>query len=572
MQKLVVFLLLTAALVSFGCMASDDDGTVIATGMTVKSNLSMSTDAGNPPVNDSVQTIALEFSSPLKISSVTTSEVCLYRMKAAGAPETIPVSLIYDQMTPTKLFIAKADGSKLTEGEEYKVAISANVKSTGELALAKAFEGYFTTNYTFVLSAAGIPDMNNERSIIIAVSDIHMGADIRFSQFDKGHAGNGAVFIDLMNKISVSPNVKELVIAGDLLDEWIIPGSMDTFGAFGGTQASFIDTVAAANAAAMTAIKNVMASGVTVTYVIGNHDMLVEPSDVSRILPGINQAVMDVRGAARYSPAGRPELGIEHGHRYNIFAAPDTFSKPGSILPAGYFFARAGTTSVTEGKPAKTYDIPVVTKNGLSESQDNLFYYWQSWVGVLTGLNIKESFTEKFIVTNIDGYTEKYALSDFYPYQTTPGGVIDVNLYKGIQDNWAARCAQNNVPMDIPVRTAIIDAALASDLDNQAKVQYFSNTRTTPGDYYFGKRVAIFGHSHEARIIASNNLAAKKCVYANTGTWIDSNPAGTTMNFVVVTPPKTAAGSAPEFVHLYQYFSGGNIRKMDAQAITDLNQ
>jgi len=570
MKKLVVFLLLIGAVASFGCFASDDSDTVaIATGMTLKSNVSMSTDAGNPPVNDSVQTIALEFSSPLKASSIATSEIKLFKMKAAGAPETVPVALIYDEMAPTKLNIAKTDGSKLTEGEEYKLTISASVKSTGELALTSAFEGYFATNYTFALSAAGIPDMGNERSMVIAVSDIHLGADTRYSQFDANGAGNGAAFIEFLNKISVSPNVKELVIAGDLLDEWIIPGAVDTFDtAHGGTQATFIDRIAVTHAAVITAIKNVMASGVTVTYVIGNHDMLVDPSDLTRILPGINQAAMDVRGVAKYSPAGRSELGIEHGHRYNIFAAPDTFSKPGSILPAGYFFARVGTTSVTEGLPAKTYEIPTVTKNGLSASQDNLFYYWQSWKGILTGLYVNESFTDKFIVTNIDGYTEKYGLADFFPSQAAPGGIIDVNLYKGIQDNWPARCVQNNVPMDIPTSTAIINAALASDLDNQAKVQYFSNTKTAAGDYYFGKRVAIFGHSHEARIITSNNLGAKKCVYANTGTWIDSNPAGTTMNFVVVTPPKTAAGSAPEFVHLYQYFRGGNMRKMDAQAIT----
>jgi len=570
MKKLVVFLLLIGVLMSTGCFSDSTSNNVAtpATTLTFKPSFSMSSKAGEPVLNDSAQTIVLEFGLPLNLSTIT-GEVKLYKVKADGTTVEEPSVAFYDEMAPTKINLAKADGSKLTEGEEYKVTVSQKLKSTTGLALEKAYEGYFATNYSFALGAAGIKDMNNERTQIIVVSDIHMGADIRYSQFDANYKGNGAAFVDFINKMSQSPNVAEFVIAGDLLDEWIVPGEVDTFG--GSTQAAFVDKTAVTHSAVITALKNLMASGVKLTYVLGNHDMLVETTDFSRILPGINQAVNDIRGAAKYSPAGRPEIAIEHGHRYNIFAAPDAISKPGSILPPGYFFARVGTTSFTEGMPPKSYDIPTVTPNTISPStsQSLLYKYWQSWVGVLNGLYVRETFTEKFLVTNIDGYTEKYAMSDFYPYQTTPGGVIDVNLYKGIQDNWYTRCTQNNVPVTIPVETAIVNASLASDLDDKARTQYFTNPVTDSSNFYYGKRIVIFGHSHEPRVLTSTNLKSQKSIYANTGTWIDSNPVGPTMDFVVVTPAKS--GSAAEFVGCYQYYNSGNIRKIDAQAL-NINQ
>ncbi len=42
-----------------------------------------------------------------------------------------------------------------------------------------------------------------------------------------------------------SPNVRELVIAGDFLDEWFIPAGTDTYA--GKTQKEFVQAVAANN-------------------------------------------------------------------------------------------------------------------------------------------------------------------------------------------------------------------------------------------------------------------------------------------------------------------------------------
>ena len=48
------------------------------------------------------------------------------------------------------------------------------------------------------------------------------------------------------------------------------------------------------------------------------------------------------------------------------------------------------------------------------------------------------------------------------------------------------------------------------------------------------------------------NNHSKKCIYANSGTWIDNNPNPTTMNFVVITP-QTVDASSQTLVKLYNF-------------------
>ncbi|HOT75788.1 MAG TPA: metallophosphoesterase, partial [Candidatus Wallbacteria bacterium] len=180
-------------------------------------------------------------------------------------------------------------------------------------------------------------------------------------------------------------------------------------------------------------------------------------------------------------------------------------------------------------------------------------------------LPIKEGFNDKIIKTNIDGFTANYALSDIFPYQTSAGGPIDVNLYKGAQDNWDQRQELNLVPVKIPVKDAITKAAYSTDLDEKSDTQYFKNSASN-------KRIVVFGHSHVPLIKASANNKSQKTIYANSGTWIDHNPAGATMDFVVITPKKSA-DSTVQFVNLYSYSKNGAITKLpNPQAITDLDQ
>jgi len=399
----------------------------------------------------------------------------------------------------------------------------------------------------------------NERNMIVVISDIHLGADLTYAECNV----NLKALENFLEKVRVAPNVKELVIAGDLLDEWYVPATINTYQ--GKDQADFVQRIATANKGVIDAFNKIIQEGkITVTYVPGNHDLTITAENVDLILPGINQARDNEQGLGTYSPSGIPVLAIEHGHRYNFFCAPDPISNqgiaPGTITPPGYFFTRIAALHHIQDCHTAGDIMPVVTQNTSgNESQNLLFAYWELWQWTITKLPIENKFDENMIVTNFDGFTGTYSVNDLLPYQTTPGGFIDVKLYKGIQDTWNQRQTLNHVAVNIPTKQAIANSAIPSESDDQAKNQYFLNPNSN-------KRMVIFGHTHDAKIISSENNQGQKSIYANSGTWIDNNNvAPTTMNFVVITPQNTDA-SSQTMVKLYNY-EGEVVTKMDEDSL-----
>ena len=386
-----------------------------------------------------------------------------------------------------------------------------------------------------------------ERNMIVVMSDMHLGADLVYAEC-KNNLGS---LEKLIKKIKVSPNVKELVFAGDLLDEWFVPATIDTYQ--GKDQADFVQRIATTNKGVVDAINSIIQEGkILVTYVPGNHDLTITEASVALVFPGINQARDPELGLGSYSPIGHPEIAIEHGHRYNFFCAPDPFSNqdiaPGTILPPGYFFTRIGALHVAQGYPKVAKDIlPHVTPNNSGgDSQNLLFAYRKLWEWAIDYLKIDNKFDEKIIVTNIDGYTGNFSVNDLVPFQTTPGGVIDVMLYKGIQDKWDQRQVHNRVPVPIPTARAIDSSASESELSEQAKIQYFKNPNSEV-------RIVVFGHTHVAKMESSLDHKDRKVIYVNSGTWIDHNSISTTkMEFVVITPQNNDA-SSQTFVKLYNF-------------------
>jgi len=393
----------------------------------------------------------------------------------------------------------------------------------------------------------------DERNMMVVLSDLHLGADLDYAECNK----NLSSLQKLLKQIHESPNIKELVIAGDLLDEWFVPATVDTYA--GNDQRDFVQRIAKTNKDVIDGFNKIIQSGkILVTYVPGNHDLTITAENVDLILPGINQVRDKEQGLGTYSPADYPKIAIEHGHRYNFFCAPDPISNqdiaPGTIMPPGYFFTRIAALHVLEKYPQPGDTMRVVTPNiSGGKSQSSLFAYWKIWEWAIKYLPIKEKFDEKVIVTNVNGFTKTYSVNDLLPYQRTAGGKLDVKLFKGIQDTWNQRQILNRVAVNIPVAQAIAKASSAEETDNQAKAQYFMNPKSD-------KRIVIFGHSHAAKIISSNNYNGQKSIYANSGTWIDRNPNLTTMNFITVTPQNTDV-SSQTYVKLYN-FEGEVVMKM----------
>jgi UDP-2,3-diacylglucosamine pyrophosphatase LpxH len=398
----------------------------------------------------------------------------------------------------------------------------------------------------------------NERNMIVVISDMHMGADIAYTQCKN----NRGPLVKLLQQMKAAPNVKEIVIAGDLIDEWWVPDSVNTYQ--GKDQSDFVQRIAATNSEVFAVINQIIQENkIIVTYLPGNHDMAITAANVDLILPGINQT-HDAQGLGTYIPASMPTLAIEHSNRYNFITAPDPISNrdivPGSILPTGYFLTRISTTHMIQNCTVAGDTLAVVTPNTTgNESQNLAFEYWESWAWLMNAIPITNKFSEKIIVTNINGFTKTYSLNDLTPFQLTPGGFIDMKLFKGVQDNWEERQTANNVAVHIPVARAFANQVNSDSIDVQANTQYFRNPNSNI-------RIVVFGHTHKAKIIPFTNNGIKS-IYANSGTWIDNNPGvgSTTMNFVVITP-QSAVASSQTLVKLYN-FEHEVVTKMDENSL-----
>ncbi|MDD2307073.1 MAG: metallophosphoesterase [Prolixibacteraceae bacterium] len=386
----------------------------------------------------------------------------------------------------------------------------------------------------------------SERNMIVVMSDLHLGADLTYAECSK----NLGSLEKILKQIKAATNVKELVIAGDMLDEWFVPANVNTYQ--GKDQIDFVKRIAATNKGVFDVINSIIKEKkIRVTYVPGNHDLTITANNVESVLPGINQARDKELGLGTYSPANATKIAIEHGHRYNFFCAPDPISNqdtaPGTILPPGYFYTRIAVLHVMQEPETPADTPPVVTKDASGTASQSLLYtYWYVWSKALATYPIANKFDEKIIVTNVNGFTGNYTVNDILPYQTTLGGMIDVKLYRGIQDSWNERQTLNHVDIPIPVSQAIAGSGKSSESELQAQNQYFLNQNSD-------KRIVIFGHTHDPKIIASKNLNDEKCIYANSGTWIDHNGvAPTTMSFVVITP-QNATASSQTYVKLYNF-------------------
>ncbi len=403
---------------------------------------------------------------------------------------------------------------------------------------------------------------SNVREKIIAISDLHLGNDLSYSENVK-HLKRLEQFL---NEVRTSRTIKELVIGGDMLDEWYIPTRTDTYG--GSSQANFVRKTVAANKGVFDVLNRIIKDGkVKLTYIPGNHDMEFSPENINIAMPGVNQA-RDASGktaVGTYHPDSYPQIAIEHGHRYDFFSsiAPNANESeaPGAILPPGYFFARIAANSFTDPTTQETATkVPTVTLNDPGNpEQYTKFVYYTLWKTVMEQvIYVKDNFAESIIKTNVGHYTKTYSINDILPKNSPTDGSIHMNLYDGLftQANWEARLKYNNAPVMTDINKALVGSLKTEFLDEQSNVQYFQNTNSNV-------RIVVFGHSHKPMIKSYTNLNGEACIYANSGTWEDKKTRdknavidqdAINMDFIMIYPVNSDKKKLQ--VALYQYRYG----------------
>ncbi|MEA4905446.1 MAG: metallophosphoesterase [Petrimonas sp.] len=408
---------------------------------------------------------------------------------------------------------------------------------------------------------------NNERNKIVVISDLHLGNDLSYSENVK-HLKRLEQFL---NEVRSSATIKELVIGGDMLDEWYIPTRTDTYG--GGSQADFVRKTVAANQEIFNVLNGIIKDGkIKLTYIPGNHDMGFTPQNINIAMPGVNQArdAGDKFGVGSYHPDGYPQIAIEHGHRYDFFCAitpgANESEAPGATLPPGYFFARIAANSFTDPTtPEAATKVPAATLNNPADAEQNSKYiYYTLWKKVMEEvIYVKDNFSDPIIKTNVGHFTKTYSINDILPQNSPTDDKIRMNLYNDLftQANWDAREKYNNVTVMTDIDKAIVGSLKTEFIDEQANVQYFRNPTSNV-------RIVVFGHTHMPMIKSYTNLNGKSCLYANSGTWEDQKTHDKNamieqdtlkMNFVMISPVKPDKKKLQ--VALYQYRYGKHLLK-----------
>ena len=344
------------------------------------------------------------------------------------------------------------------------------------------------------------------RNKLVFISDLHMNVDGAYSWLVK-HALDLARFL---NNVNTRDDVAELVILGDLLDDWVSPVKY--------TPQTFADILAANyNNGVVPAVQAICHNpNIAVTYVTGNHDMLSFESQnkevIANAFPGMT-IISDSPGLGAYTRDN--VIWAEHGHRYCLFNAPDTWSRSGGHLPMGYFISRlAASKSVAEGQ---IYTTPDVLDWFVKSPAEVNKYLQQGGYGGEVGNIIDDVFIiavfnaialwsghwpwDKFTMDNLDKYSSDPSVEDIaFTYDT---------IFSG----W-------------PSRQDIVDhyEAVWNDLGNlnSAANLIFEMPERIKDMYPFKPRIILFGHTHQAAF--QYHSGEVETIYANTGTWIDSKP------------------------------------------------
>lgn len=334
-----------------------------------------------------------------------------------------------------------------------------------------------------------------ERNKIVFVSDLHMNVDSNYSWL-VAHTGDVAQFL---NNVNSRDDVAELVILGDLLDHWISPveNTPNTFG----------DVLAADNNKDIVKALQALCSNqnLQVTYVAGNHDMLsfqdANKDQIYAAFPRIN-IISDAPGLGAYTKD--KVIWAEHGHRYTLFNAPDTWSHAGSHLPLGYFISRlVATKSARSGQVLTTPDVLNSFVQGASGTSGESIFDDAFIIGVFNSIALWCEVWpwDLFIMSGLDSFAIDPLVEEIALF------------YDGIYGGWPSR--QDIVS---PADAVFNDLGLLQ----QTADLIFQMPDNLKDQYPFTPRIILFGHTHEAAF--ETNSDEVENIYLNTGTWIDGKP------------------------------------------------
>lgn len=344
----------------------------------------------------------------------------------------------------------------------------------------------------------------------VFISDIHMGDQRSMAAFPPHSHPYGWLRKNIPNLTNFlseklqAQDVGQVVILGDLFDQWVIPTDLDPL--------PRLDDICnnPANKGIIDNLKELAHSSM-LSYVPGNHDMSACPKDIAimkefikAIFPNVNFICEDNQPSGVYREG---KLVAEHGNMYGLFNAPDTWTDPASFLPLGYFISRMVAYKVAQtGKPENYLDILCKFIDELELKPD---FIESLFIAVAKDAGLNES--DKINMGDISGFPPVITINEV------------ANKYIQLMEDWDKNHDK-------------IGSHVAIEGDS------FPGLRWAAYRVYLGPgtdpniNIVIFGHTHtwknedpnpsldenDRENDASFRSLPCKAIYANSGTWIDS--------------------------------------------------
>ena len=172
--------------------------------------------------------------------------------------------------------------------------------------------------------------MANDHAAVL--SDIHIGNDADTCWYQSSvHQPYLVAALDWI--VENASMFREVVLLGDLVDTWTYPPSV---------QPPSMADIIAANPGVLGqggALANVVKAVPKVTFLLGNHDGTLTPTDIAALQSAVGPVELVDPVHVLTGSSGHRTV-FSHGHHWTMFNAPDDRS-PWSTLPVGHFVTRA---------------------------------------------------------------------------------------------------------------------------------------------------------------------------------------------------------------------------------------
>ncbi len=352
---------------------------------------------------------------------------------------------------------------------------------------------------------------------LIFISDIHIGNNSPTNWFQS------SVHPPFLGKVleyvrDNTDTIEELIILGDLVDQWMytptqVPPSLAGIKTanpdiFGGeikgkpVTGTLIETVDALDAA-----------GGKTTYITGNHDMFITPEEVSNT---ISPKIRTNNGHRVYTPeAGQKQIVCTHGHVYSLFNAQDYKSYPPNYkgLSLAHFISRLGARWAEQ-------DLKKEGKENSAQLPDTgdpegWRFDAKAIYGLLESMLEDKDHISELIMNALSEATDK--VDDSFKMMDGSKEMLNAveELYKAIYSNYpdSTKTPDLTVPFgDLPSLFAITGTDMENEISHFAK------------ELAEGYPLIVMGHTHVPVLHHNEFWFHKRALYANSGFWCPSVP------------------------------------------------